>query len=175
MRRTRVTPQWRLFDTSIFDHFIFGLLFPKYTWKLFHNFQSHLVNQKSQRSFPSRRLFFPAEGFPSIYAAVLRTLINGENVKNIACNILSETLFEFLRLVLWIRLKLCFFAYLRDEKCFAFSTQYGGTNENHSFTALRAPHYFSAKTPTQGSFTPILLFQTYDISQTIQNTIFYFF
>ena len=36
-----------------------------------------LANQKSQRSYSSRRLFFPAEGFPSIYPAVLRTLING--------------------------------------------------------------------------------------------------
>ena len=67
MRRTRVTPQWRIFETSIFDRFIFGLLFPKYTWKLLHNFQSHSANQKSQRSYSSRRLFFPTEGFPSIY------------------------------------------------------------------------------------------------------------
>ena len=88
--------------------------------------------------------------------------------------ILSETLFEFLRLVLWIRLKLRFFAYLRDEKCFAFSTQDGGTNENRSFTAFRTPHYFSGKTPTHGSFTPILLFQTYCSPQTVQNTRFYF-
>ena len=28
MRRTRATPQWRIFETSIFDRFIFGLLFP---------------------------------------------------------------------------------------------------------------------------------------------------
>lgn len=80
MRRTRVTPQWRIFETSIFDRFIFGLLFPKYTWKLLHNFQSHLANQKSQRFYSSRRLFFPAEWFPSIY---LRTScsIYGADVK----------------------------------------------------------------------------------------------
>ena len=46
--------------------------------------------------------------------------------------------------------------------------------ENRSFTALRALRYFSGKTPTQGSFTPILLFQTSNISKTIQNTRFYF-
>ena len=40
-------------------------------------FSIPLANQKSQRSFSSLRLFFPAEGFPSIYTAVLRTLING--------------------------------------------------------------------------------------------------
>ena len=40
-------------------------------------FSSPLANQKSQRSYSSRRLFFPEEGFPSIYTAVLHTLING--------------------------------------------------------------------------------------------------
>ena len=50
--------------------------------------------------------------------------------------ILSETLFEFLRLVLWIRLKLRFFAYLRDEKCFAFSTQDGGTTPIQLFQVV---------------------------------------
>ena len=74
-------------------------------------FSIPLANQKSQHSYSSRRLFFPAEGFPSIYTAVLRTLINSGK---------------------------------RKKYC---------------------SQYF---------FIPILLFQMYYISQTIQNTKFYF-
>ena len=71
------------------------------------------IQRLHKKMLPTRSHIFcyAAEGFPSIYTAVLRTLINGGKRKNIACDV----------------------------------------------------------------FTPILLFQTSDISQIIQNTIFYFF
>ena len=68
-------------------------------------FSSPLANQKSQRSYSSRRLFFPAEGFPSIYTAVLRTLINGGKRKKYCSQYPLENSPEFSRLVFRTQLR----------------------------------------------------------------------